>query len=110
MNSQSYESITFEVEAGLKKPENRFYKDKIKYILSSTFQRGKIQEDENLSEREEEQDRRLFFLGRGVNEPLEILHYNFDTEKTEFFNTGKKSLIQGLIEAYRNHYPITVTS
>ena len=40
---------------------------------------------------------------------MEILHYNFDTEKTEFFNANKKSLIQGLIEAYKNHYPITIT-
>lgn len=40
---------------------------------------------------------------------MEILHYNSDTEKTEFYNAYKKSLIQGLIEAYKNHYPITVT-
>ena len=40
---------------------------------------------------------------------MEILHYNFDTEKTEFYNENKKSLIQGLIEAYKNHYPIIVS-
>jgi hypothetical protein len=40
---------------------------------------------------------------------LEILYYEFNTEETQFFNTQKKSLIKGLIEAYKNHYPITVS-
>ena len=43
------------------------------------------------------------------NEPLEVLHYKFDTKKNEFFNFGKKSLIQGLVFAYKNHYPMTIT-
>ena len=46
MNNQSYESITFEVETGLKKPEKRYYKREIKYILSSTFKRAKKKEEE----------------------------------------------------------------
>ena len=109
MNCQSYESITFEVETGLKKPENGFHKNGIKNILSWTFKRGKkIEEDKNLSERERRR-KRFFHPEGGVNEPLEILHYNFDTEKTEFYNAYKKSLIQGLIVAYKNHYPITVS-
>ena len=110
MYSQPYESITFEVEPGLKKPENGYYKNGIKYILSSTFERAKKEEeDKNLSGREKRRRRMLRFSGEGKNESLEILHYNFDTEKTEFYNSNKKSLIQGLIEAYKNHYPITVT-
>ena len=28
-------------------------------------------------------------INQSVNEKLEILHYNFDTEKNEFFNAGK---------------------
>ena len=40
---------------------------------------------------------------------MEILNYNFDTEKTFFYNYGKKSLIRGLMEAYFMHYPITVS-
>ena len=90
MGSQSYESITFDVEIGLKKANYGYDKNKIKNILSSTFERA----DKN---------------GCKENEPLEILHYNFDTKKTEFYNSKKKSLIQGLVEAYKNHYPITVT-
>ncbi|KAG4092676.1 hypothetical protein H8356DRAFT_1343254 [Neocallimastix lanati (nom. inval.)] len=41
-------------------------------------------------------------------EPLEILHYEFDTDKTKIFNDKDNSLIQGLVIAYREHYPITV--
>ena len=48
-------------------------------------------------------------INQSVNEKLEILHYNFDTEKNEFFNAGKKSLIQGRILAYRNNYPISIS-
>ena len=110
MNNQSYESITFEVEKGLNKPKERYYNREIKNILSSTFERGKKkEEDNNLSEREKIRRRIFNFEEKGENESMEILHYNFDTEKTEFYNACKKSLIQGLIEAYKNHYPITVT-
>ena len=40
---------------------------------------------------------------------MEILNYNFDSNTNEFFNYSKKSLIKGLMTAYGNHYPITVT-
>ena len=49
------------------------------------------------------------YKGKLENAPMEILTYNFDTEKTEFSNYGKKSLIEGLMIAYENHYPITVS-
>ena len=44
-----------------------------------------------------------------LNESMEILNYNFDSNTNEFFNYGKKSLIRGLMAAYGSHYPITVT-
>ena len=40
---------------------------------------------------------------------MEILNSNFDTKKTSFFNAGKKSLIRGLMIAYGQHYPITIS-
>ena len=40
---------------------------------------------------------------------MEILHYKFNTNENEFFTFEKKSLIQGLIFAYKNHYPITIS-
>ena len=104
MKNKLYESITFEVEKGLKTPTKGFYKTQIKNIFSSIFSKSKNSEDieyedSTLSISEEEEE----------NEKLEILHYNFDTEETSFFNTNKKSLIQGLITAYKKHYPITIS-
>ena len=40
---------------------------------------------------------------------MEIIHYKFDTNETNFYNCEKKSLIQGLVLAYKNHFPITVS-
>ena len=40
---------------------------------------------------------------------MKILHSNFDTNKKEFYNFGKKSLIKGLMNAYENHYPIAIS-
>ena len=40
---------------------------------------------------------------------MEILHYKLDTNEFEIYNFGKKSLIQGLVIAYKNHFPITVS-
>ena len=74
------ESISFEVEKKLSRPNKLMYASKIEYILSKTFQNGE-----------------------------EILHYNFDTNEEEFWNGGKKSLLNGLMLAYQNHYPITVS-
>ena len=34
--------------------------------------------------------------------PMEILHYKFDTNEKEIYNFDKKSLIQGLVIAYKN--------
>jgi hypothetical protein len=89
MGNNSYESITFDVETDLSKPKWPLDCNEIKSILSSIFKR-KIR-------------------NKMENEPMEILNYNFDTEKTSFWNYEKKSLMRGLMEAYKNHYPITVS-
>ena len=88
--NNTYESISFEVEGDLPKPEKGYennYVQTIPSIFSSLFTNN----------------------NNGIFENLEILHYEFNTKETEFFNTKKKSLIKGLIEAYKNHYPITVS-
>ena len=41
--------------------------------------------------------------------PSEILYYTLDTNEDLIFNYKKSSLIQGLVLAYKNHYPITIT-
>ena len=43
------------------------------------------------------------------NEVMKILHSYFDTNKKEFYNYEKKSLFRELMEAYANHYPITIS-
>ena len=40
---------------------------------------------------------------------MEILHHKFETDRTQIFNFEKKSLIQGLVIAYKNHFPITIS-
>ena len=92
------ESITFEVEKGLEKPREYFDTYSIKYILNKLYRKKKkfLTKD----------GKEIFF---GQYEPLEILHCTFDTQKQEIYNFQKKSLIQGLITAYKNHYPITIT-
>ena len=99
MEKKSYETITFEVEKGLKPPEKHYEITGIKNIFSSLFKRRKSKVNTSTGETE--------YLDS--NEPLEILHYNFDTEETQFFNYKKKSLIAGLVLAYKNHYPITIS-
>ena len=96
---QAYESITFEVEKGLEKPKEHIETTGIKSILNNLFKKQKSIVDPKTG--------REIFLK--ANEPLEIFHCTFDTKKEEIFNQGKVSLIQGLIAAYKNHYPITVT-
>ena len=96
---QAYESITFEVEKGLEKPKEYIETTGIKSILNGLFKKQKSITDPKTG--------RQIFLK--ANEPLEIFHCTFDTKKEEIFNKGKVSLIQGLIAAYKNHYPITVT-
>ena len=94
-----YESINLEIEKGLKKPEDYLPTDGIKSIFENLFKKRKSYID-NKTGRER-------FLNQ--NEPLEIFHYTLDTNEEEIFSHEKSSLIQGLIYAYKNHYPITVT-
>ena len=96
---KDYESITFKVEKGLKKPSEYLQTTGMKTILANLFKRRKKMID-NKTGRE---------IQLNANEPLEIFHYNLDTDEQEIFNTGKTSLIQGLIAAYKNHYPITIS-
>ena len=97
--ANSYESITFEVEKDLKKPEYHYDTKGIKNIFNELFERQKRFTNPRNGE--------VQYLDE--NEPLEILYHNFDTEEVQFYNYKKTSLISGLIEAYKNHYPITVT-
>ena len=96
---KDYESITFKVEKGLKKPSEYLQTTGMKNILANLFKRRKKMID-NKTGRE---------IQLNANEPLEIFHYNLDTNEQEIFNEGKTSLIQGLIAAYKNHYPITIS-
>ena len=108
VENKPYESITFDVETDLSKPKAPIYCKEIKSILSSIFQRGTdYKNHSNSSEYNIEEE--IYLAGERENEPMEILNYNFDTEKTSFYNYGKKSLIRGLMEAYLMHYPITVS-
>ena len=88
MISNSYESITFEVEKGLKKPENFYMKSDVKNIFSGLFKRGK-QVDEFELRRKYLNSREFLRELQSINEELEILYYNLDTEKDEFFNAKK---------------------
>jgi len=96
---QTYESITFEVEKNLEKPKAYLKTTGFKSILDNLYKKQKT--------KIHPQTGNPIYLRE--NEPLEILHSTFDTKEQEIFNKGKVSLIQGLIEAYKNHYPITVT-
>ena len=99
MKANSYESITFEVEKGLKNPQEYYDLSGIKNIFSSLFKKRKSIINPKNGEKQ--------YLN--ANEPLEILHYEFNTEQTQFFNNRKTSLISGLVLAYKNHYPITIS-
>ena len=106
MENESYESITFDVETNLSKPKIPIFRREIKRILSSIFERGTDYKNHSNSYCE---TIRSFQPKERENEPMEILNYNFDTENTSFWNYGKKSLIRGLMVAYEQHYPITVS-
>ena len=93
-----YESITFQVEKNLEKPKHFLNTTGIKSILNGLFKKRKI----SINKKGEK-----IFLNE--NEPLEIFHYTFDTKEEKIYNCEKRSLIKGLIEAYKNHYPITIT-
>ena len=110
MEKKSFETISFEVEKELSKPKQPLYYKKIENILSSTFERIKDYKNHRREGFEYINEfRKHLYKDKLENAPMEILHYNFDTEKTEFYNYGKKSLVRGLMEAYENHYPITVS-
>ena len=96
---QAYESITFEVEKDLKKPTQYLKTTGRNFILSNLFKRRKFMVDDITGRK----------IPLNINEPLEILHHTFDTDEQEIYNVGKTSLIQGLISAYKNHYPITIS-
>ena len=96
---KDYESITFKVEKGLKKPSEYLETTGMKNILPNLFKRRKKMIDNKTG----------IEIQLNANEPLEIFHYNLDTNEQEIFNEGKTSLIQGLIAAYKNHYPITIS-
>ena len=96
--NQTIESITFQVEKGLKPTDKLLYNSNINYIFNNLFQKRK----KELNRKGE-----LVYVDR--NEPLKIIHHKFDTNATEFFNYEKKSLIAGLARAYGNHFPINVS-
>ena len=102
MGNKSYESITFKVENGLVEPKHYLYSRNKDEILNSIFTR--IKKDSSL-----DRYRVRASKVKEKNEVMKILHSNFDTDKKEFFNYGKKSLFRGLMEAYANHYPITIS-
>ena len=96
--NRTVESITFQVEKGLKPTDNLLYYRNINSIFNGLFEKRK----KELNKRGE-----LVYVDR--NEPLKIIHHKFDTNATEFFNYEKKSLIAGLASAYGNHFPINVS-
>ena len=95
---QDIESIDLEIEQGLESPKEYLRTFETKSILSRLFKRGKP----GLTDRSPE---KIY----EANKPLEILHYTLDTKEATIFNHEKSSLIQGLVLAYKNHYPITIT-
>ena len=96
--NKKIEKITFQVEKGLKKNEQLLHGENVNNILKNLFLKRKKIIDEK--------GKQIFLR---ENEPMEILHYKFDTSETNFYNCEKKSLILGLVFAYKNHFPITVS-
>ena len=88
----TYESITFEVEKDLEKPKEYLPTYDANAIFKYIFTVNK----------------RIDFFNTGIK-TLKMLFYSMDTKENQFFNSKCKSLIQGLILAYKNHYPITIT-
>ena len=96
---KNYDSITFTVEQGLKKPTDYLETREIKQIFPSLFKIRKKLIDPRTGQEIYLKD----------NEPLEILHFTLDTNENQIFHYKKSSLIQGLIQAYKNHYPIVIS-
>ena len=105
MGIKQIETICFDVEKELSKPTKLIYYQKIEDILSSIFQRAKDYKNHRKEGIEYTRNK----MDVSENGPMEILHYNFDTEKTEFWYYRKKSLFKGLMLAYENHYQITIS-
>ena len=97
-SNKGYETIVFQVEKNLIR-KNIFYENKsIKEIFDDIFSREKTELNDSGE-----------IEYQGKNESMEILHYKLDTNETEFYNFEKKSLIQGLSLAYKNHFPIIIS-
>ena len=97
-SNKGYETIVFQVEKNLIR-KNIFYENKsIKEIFDDIFSREKTELNDSGE-----------IEYQGINESMEILHYKLDTNETEFYNFEKKSLIQGLSLAYKNHFPIIIS-
>ena len=98
---QGIESIALEIEQNLEKPKEYLHKTEIKTIFSYLFKKGKKGlYNSYFVNYDEIQD---------ANETLEVLHYTLDTKDDSIFHHKKSSLFQGLVLAYKNHYPITIT-
>ena len=96
--NRKIETITFQVEKDLKLTKSLFQTQNIDEIFKRLFQKRK----KDLNEKGV-----LVYINE--NEPLDVLHYKFDTHESQISNYGKKSLMQGLVFAYKNHYPINVS-
>ena len=97
-SNKGYETIVFQVEKNLIR-KNIFYENKsIKEIFDDIFSREKTELNDSGE-----------IEYQGKNESMVILHYKLDTNETEFYNFEKKSLIQGLSLAYKNHFPIIIS-
>ena len=88
----TYESITFEVEKDLEKPDKYLPRYNAKGIFEYIFT---VNKGDNYFSQDEK--------------TLELFFYSLDTKENKFYNAKCKSLIQGLIIAYKNHFPITIT-
>ena len=97
-SNKGYETIVFQVEKNLIR-KNIFCENKrITEIFDDIFSREKTELNDSGE-----------IEYQGKNESMEILHYKLDTNETEFYNFEKKSLIQGLSLAYKNHFPIIIS-
>ena len=96
---RAYESITFKVEKDLKKPSEYLPTKALKSMFRELFSKRVVIKDNKTGKD----------IPLNRNEPQELFHYTLDTNESQFFHCEKKSLIQGLIQAYKNHYPIIVS-
>ena len=76
---KTYESINFDVEKVLKKPEYPLNKSHICSVFGDLFKKRKFIISEKTGNK--------IYINQ--NEPLEILHYTLDTNEDSFFNRSK---------------------